>query len=62
MKRVVKNKIYVKMLYKNKSPKTLILVGNKSDLADRKKVNTEEGQELDDKYGMQPCETSAKTA
>ena len=48
---------------KNQSPKTIfmVLVGNKSDLADRRQVNTEEGQELADKYGMQFYETSAKT-
>ena len=39
----------------------MVLVGNKSDLADRRQVNTEEGQELADKYGMQFYETSAKT-
>ena len=39
----------------------MVLVGNKSDLADRRVVNTEEGQELADKYGMQFYETSAKT-
>jgi small GTP-binding protein len=48
---------------KNQSPKSIhmILVGNKSDLADQRQVNTEEGQELADKYGMQFFETSAKT-
>ena len=39
----------------------MVLVGNKSDLADRRQVNTEEGQELADKYGMLFFETSAKT-
>ena len=33
----------------------------KSDLADRRAVNTEEGQELVDKQGIQFYETSAKT-
>ena len=48
---------------KNQSPKTIfmVLVGNKSDLNDRRQVNTEEGQELADKYGIQFYETSAKT-
>jgi len=47
---------------KNQSPKTIfmVLVGNKSDLSDRRQVNTEEGQELADKYGMLFYETSAK--
>ena len=47
---------------KNQSPKTIfmVLVGNKSDLSDRRQVNTEEGEELAEKYGMLFFETSAK--
>ena len=49
--------------FKNQSPTTvsIILVGNKSDLNDRRQVNTEEGQELANKLGIQFYEISAKT-
>ena len=48
---------------KNQSSKTIlmILVGNKSDLKERRVVQTEEGQEFADKNGMLFYETSAKT-
>ena len=48
---------------KNQSPKTIymILVGNKTDLEDKREVSTEEGQELADKYGIDFYESSAKT-
>jgi Ras-related protein Rab-1A len=39
-----------------------ILVGNKSDLSDRRKVSYEQGKEFADTYGMKFMETSAKTA
>ena len=39
----------------------MVLVGNKSDLADKKQVSIEEGQELAEKYEMKFYETSAKT-
>lgn len=47
---------------KNLSSKSilLVLVGNKSDLEERRQVNVEDGQELADKNGMLFYETSAK--
>ena len=38
----------------------LVLIGNKSDLNEKREVSFEEGQELADKYGMLFYETSAK--
>jgi small GTP-binding protein len=48
---------------KNYSPKNvyIVLVGNKSDLEDRRQIPTEKGQEIADKYGIAFFETSAKT-
>ena len=48
---------------KNQAPKTIfmILVGNKIDLNNSRQVQTEEGIELADKYGLVFYETSAKT-
>ena len=44
-------------------PKTIymILVGNKSDLEEKREVSKEEGQELANQYGIDFFETSAKT-
>ena len=39
----------------------MVLIGNKSDLADKRQVSTEEGRELAEKYEMRFYETSAKT-
>jgi GTPase SAR1 family protein len=39
-----------------------ILVGNKSDLTNQRKVTYEQGKEFADTYGMKFIETSAKTA
>ena len=39
----------------------IILVGNKSDLNDKRQVSTEEGQDLADKFGILFFEISAKT-
>jgi small GTP-binding protein len=48
---------------KNQSPKTIfmVLVGNKSDLSDKRVISIEEGRELAEKYNMIFFETSAKT-
>ena len=49
--------------FRKDSPKTIfmVLIGNKSDLADKRQVSTEEGRELAEKYEMKFYETSAKT-
>ena len=48
---------------KNNAPKTvlMILIGNKRDLEDNRKVSKDEGRELAKKNGMEFLETSAKT-
>ena len=49
---------------KNQSPKTIfiVLVGNKSDLDDKRQVSYEEGEALAKENGLMFLETSAKTA
>ena len=39
-----------------------ILVGNKCDLEEKRKVSYEQGKEFADQFGMKFLETSAKTA
>ena len=48
---------------KNQTAKTIqiVLVGNKTDLEDKRQVDTEEGEQLAEKYGILFKETSAKT-
>ena len=48
---------------KNETAKTIqiVLVGNKTDLEDKRQVDTEEGEQLAEKYGILFKETSAKT-
>ena len=41
---------------------TILLIGNKQDLEERRKVTTAEGQEFADQNGLMFLETSAKTA
>lgn len=40
----------------------IILVGNKTDLEEKRQVTTEEGEDFAKKNGLQFIETSAKTA
>ena len=39
----------------------VLLVGNKTDLEDERKISMEQGKEMADKYGIQLFEASAKT-
>jgi len=52
---------WIEKCSKESSKTIFVLVGNKSDLADKRQVSIEEGQELAEKYGMKFYETSAKT-
>lgn len=53
----------VQQLQKNASQGiVMILVGNKSDLAERREVATEEGRAFAEAHGMLFVESSAKTA
>ena len=38
-----------------------VLCGNKIDLANERKISTEQGRELAKSYGVEYCEVSAKT-
>ena len=39
-----------------------ILIGNKCDLEDKRKVTSDQGKEMAEQFGMKYIETSAKTA
>jgi len=43
-------------------PMTILLIGNKLDLKEKREVSTEEGQRTAEKHGLLFLETSAKTA
>jgi Ras-related protein Rab-5B/Ras-related protein Rab-5C len=59
----VRAKTWVKELQRQASPNIVIaLAGNKSDLADKRFVETEEAQAYADENGLLFMETSAKTA
>jgi GTPase SAR1 family protein len=51
------------LLFRNASKNVYkILIGNKCDLEEKRKVSYEQGKEFAEQYGMKFIETSAKTS
>ena len=54
-------KTWLESIYEHADPKIIkVLVGNKLDLADERKVSTQEAKDLADQHKMNYFETSAK--
>ena len=51
---------WIKSIYEHTDDIVLILVGNKTDMADSRKISYDEGLQLAQKYKMGFLETSAK--
>ena len=52
---------WIRSIREHTNKTELLLIGNKCDRTDHKKITTEAGQELADEYGIKFFETSAKT-